>query len=104
LLNIINKNNIMEAQLVYVAVLRDKELSSDEVLTVQTNKDNLEVQIKKYFGISDVNKYTNPAEYLGYTKIEYSEFEDDLEGYYTFKENDEITRVYVFCKVLNDTI
>jgi hypothetical protein len=47
--------------------------------------------------------YTQPSENLGYTKIEYSEYEDDLEGYYTYKDSDGvITKVYIFTKVLNE--
>jgi hypothetical protein len=88
--------------LVYVAVIRDVTLSVDEVITVQTKRENLEKYIKEYYGISDDKKYTNPAEFLGYTKIEYSEFEDDLEGYYTFKEDGETTNVYLFTKALDE--
>jgi len=94
----------MKPQLIYVAVLKDEELTSDEVLTVQTDKINLEIYIKDYFGISNTKKYGTTGEYLGFTKYEYSEFEDDLEGYYTFKEDGEITKVYLFCKVLNETV
>ena len=88
--------------LVYVAVLRDKELTSDDVLTVQTDKSKLEEYIKDYFGISETKKYDKPGEYLGFTKIEYSEFEDDLMGYYKFKDGEDISRVYLFCKVLDE--
>jgi hypothetical protein len=88
--------------LVYVAVLRDITLSVDEVLTIQTKRENLEKFVKDYYGINEDKKYNSPAEYLGYTKIEYSEFEDDLEGYYTFKDGDEITKVYLFTKTLDE--
>jgi len=90
--------------LVYVAVLRDKELTVDEVLTVQVDKSKLEDYIKDYFGISENKEYSKPAEYLGFTKFEYSEHEDDLEGYYTFKEDGEISKIYLFCKYLNETV
>lgn len=88
--------------LVYIAVLRDKDLSVDQVLTVQTDRKQLEVFVKDYFGISDTQKYDNPAKYIGYTKIEYSEFEDDVEGYYTFEDSGEISKVFLFCKVLDE--
>jgi hypothetical protein len=88
--------------LVYVAILRDIELTTDQVICVQTSFNKLETFVKDYFGISDVKTYGNPAECLGYTKINYSEFEDDLDGYFTFKDGDEITKVYVFNKVLDE--
>ena len=88
--------------LVYVAILRDTELTNDDVMCVQTSFDKLETYVNNYFGISDVKTYTKPADCLGYTKIEYSEFEDDLDGYFTFKDGDEITKVYVFNKLLDE--
>lgn len=33
------------------------------------------------------SKFPNNIEYLGYTSIDYSEFEDDLKGVFTFKTN-----------------
>ena len=87
--------------LVYVAMLKDYDGYSN-VMTVQTEKENLETYVKDYFGISDTKHYDNPAEFLGYTKIEYSEFEDDLEGYYKFKQDGEVSEVYVYCKSLNE--
>lgn len=87
--------------LVYVALLRDQDNFTD-ILTVQSNKEDLETYIKDYFGISETETYTNPAEFLGYEKIEYSEFEDDLEGVYRFKQDGEISKVLVFCKSLNE--
>ena len=88
--------------LVYVAILRDTELTSDDVLCVQTSFAKLETYVKDYFGISETKTYGKPAECLGYIKYEYSEFEDDLDGYFTFKDGDEITKVYVFNKVLDE--
>ena len=88
--------------LVYVAVLKDIELTCDQVLCVQTSFEKLEIYVKDWFGISEVGNYTKPAECLGYTKIEYSEFEDDLDGYFTFKEDDEISKVFVFNKSLDE--
>jgi len=89
--------------IVYVAILKDDDLSVDEVLTVQTDKKYFEKYVKDYFGINQDKKYINPAKYIGYTKIEYSEFEDDLDGYYTFDDGG-IKKVYVFCKTLNEMI
>lgn len=89
--------------LVYVAMLKDYDGYSN-VMTVQTEKENLETYVKDYFGISDTKHYDNPAEFLGYTKIEYSEFEDDLEGYYKFKQDEEVSEVYVYCKSLNENL
>lgn len=88
--------------LVYVAVLRDTEMTCDQVLCVQTSFQNLEIYVKDWFGISEAKSYTKPAECLGYAKIEYSEFEDDLDGYFTFKEDDVITKVFVFNKILDE--
>jgi hypothetical protein len=90
--------------LVYVAVLKDNDLSVDEVLAVKTDKEMLSTYVKDYFGISETKTYNKVAKYLGYTKIEYSEFEDDLEGYFTFDDDGEICKVYVFCKVLDEKI
>ena len=91
-------------QVVYVAILRDLELSSDDVLTVQTNRENVDKIVKDYFGISNTKEYGKPAKYLGFTKIEYSEFEDDLIGYYSFDDGAGIEKVYLFNKILNEVI
>ena len=95
----IKKNKIM---LVYVAILRDETFSTSEVMCVQTSFEKLQTFVYDYFGISDAKNYTKPATCLGYTKIQYSEFEDDLDGYFTFDEDDEKTEVYVFNKVLDE--
>jgi hypothetical protein len=88
--------------IVYVALLKDDDFTSDEVMTVQTSKEKIEEYIKDYFGISNVKKYDKPAEYLGFTKYEYSEFEDDVVGFYTFKDGEEISKVYLFSKILDE--
>lgn len=88
--------------LVYVAILKDDDYTVNEVMCVQTSFAKLETYVKDYFGISDVKKYGKPATLLGYTKIEYSEFEDDLDGYFTFDDDGQITKVYVFNKVLDE--
>ncbi len=87
--------------LVYVAMLKDYDGSID-ILTVQSEKKDLETYVKDYFGISETKSYTTPGEFLGYNKIEYSEFEDDLEGVYKFKADDQISEVLVYCKSLNE--
>lgn len=87
-------------KLVYIALLRDIELSCDEVLICTEDKKRLETVVMDYFGISETKKYDKPAEYLGFTKIEYGEFEDDVEGYYKFKDEGEISRVFLISKVL----
>lgn len=89
--------------LVYVACLRDIELTTDDVMCVQTSFARLETYVKEYFGISEVNKYNKPAKYSGYTKYQYSEFEDDLDGFFTFDDDGEITKVYVWIKLLDET-
>ena len=98
--------------IVYTAQLLSSQAEPfelQEVLTVQTNFDKLEEWVKDYFGINPNKEYANPAEYLGFTKIKYSEFEDPLYGYLSFKEtiNNEknlIDKVYVYCLTLDDYI
>jgi hypothetical protein len=87
--------------LIWIAVLKDDDLSCDEVLCVHTSFAKLETYVKNYFGISETKTYDKPAEFLGYTQYQYSEFIDDLNGYFIFKEDDELTKVYVFCKALD---
>ena len=88
--------------LVYVAILREKDFTTDEVMCVQTSFERLKTYVFDYFGISETKKYSNPAKFLGYTKIEYTEFEDDLDGYFTFEEDGEKIKVYVFNKILDE--
>jgi len=90
--------------IIYIAILRDTELTSDEVLCAQSSFENLRTYVFEYFGISDVREYNNPAKFLGYTKFNYSEHEDDLDGYFTFDEDGLITKVYVFNKFLDEKI
>ena len=80
-----------------------------EILTVQTNFYKLEEWVKDYFGINPNKEYTNPAEYLGFTKSKYSEYGDYLYGYFSFKEtimNDKnlIDKVYVYKLKLDEDI
>ena len=98
--------------IVYTAQLLSSQAEPfelQEVLTVQTNFDKLEEWVKDYFGINPNKEYANPAEYLGFTKIEYSEGEDYLYGYFLFKEtimNDKnlIDKVYVYKLKLDEDI
>ena len=98
--------------IVYTAQLlssQSEPFELQEVLTVQTNFDKLEEWVKDYFGINPNKEYANPAEYLGFTKIEYSEYLDSLYGYFSFKETimnekDLIDKVYVYCLTLDDYI
>ena len=85
----------------YVALLKSNDCYVNDVITVQEKFSDLEIFVKDFFGINENKFYTKPAKFLGYKKIEYSEFEDDLEGYFTFDEDGEISEVYVFCKKLN---
>ncbi len=94
----------MKKILVYVALLRDIELTSDDILTVQSELEDIDIIVKDYFGISETKQYIKHAKFLGFTKIEYTEFEDDLEGYYSFDDDGEITKVYIYRKLLNETI
>lgn len=82
---------------VYVAVLEE------EVLTVQTLPEKLLEFVNDYFGISKTKTYSNPATYLGYTKIDYGEYADDLHGYHSYEDEDGVQKVYVFCKKLDET-
>lgn len=75
------------------------------LITVQETRKELEEYVMEFFGISDKRTYTEPSECLGFTKYEYSDFEDDLEGFYRFKDVDgTISRVYVYCKTLGEKI
>ncbi len=87
-------------KLIYVAVRED-----GDVLNVNESRDVLEEFVMDWFGINPNINYSQRDECLGFTKIEYSEFEDDLVGYWLFKDNDEnITRVNLWCKELNEKI
>lgn len=86
--------------MVYVAVDED-----GDVLTVNESRSYTEKYVMDHFGINPDINYSRPDECLGFTKIEYSEFEDDLEGFWLFRSTDGIiTRVNLWCKTLNDSI
>lgn len=87
--------------IIYVAVDTD----DGEVLCVNESRAELEAFVMDYFGINPAKPYTLPDECLGFTKIEYSEFEGDLEGFWLFRDRgDVISRVNLWCKTLNDRI
>ena len=95
----------METKFVYVAVIKDEGLiGANDVITVQTNFEDLELFVKDWFGISEVKHYTSPSKYLGFKKYNYSEFEDDLYGHFTFNDYESDSLVYVFRKVLDEKI
>lgn len=78
-----------------------------DILTVQDNFIDLEIFVMNYFGINPNKHYEFVPKYLGFTKIEYSEYEDDVIGYFNFEEtymNPEklIDKVYVLQKELNE--
>lgn len=90
--------------LVYVAVLKDKDLSVDEVLGVCTTREKIDFLVKDYFGLTDKYTQNDLVKLLGYTKIDYSEFEDDLDGFYQIENDGVIDKVYIFNKVLDESI
>jgi hypothetical protein len=99
---IIIKNNGFK--LVYVAIDED-----GDVLHVNESRDALEYFVMDCFGINPDRKYNQPDECLGFTRIEYSEFEDDLVGYWKFKDTMDgkgvnVTRVNLWCKELNERV
>ena len=87
--------------IIYVAVDTD----DGEVLCVNESRAELEAFVMDYFGINPAKPYTLPDECLGFTKINYSEHEDDLEGFWLFRDRDDvISRVNLWCKTLNASI
>ncbi len=80
----------METKFVYVAVIKDEGLiGANDVITVQTNFEDLELFVKDWFGINETKQYTSPSKYLGFKKYNYLEHEDDLLGYFTFNDYDD---------------
>ena len=96
---IVIKNN--RFKMVYVAI--DEE--DGDVLCVNTSRAELEAFVMDYFGINPNKNYSQPAECLGFTKIEYREIPGDYEGYWKFKTDDNIeSRVNLWCKTLNERV
>lgn len=89
--------------LVYVGVLEDSDKTTN-VIAVQSSLDKLLEYCKVYFGITEDNRYTKPASYLGLVKIDYSEYEDDYYGYFNFKDQDDpyIYRIYIYYKQVDE--
>lgn len=78
----------MNDKLSWVWVITDDE--DGNVLYVTNSRDNADRLIMEdYFEIEfgKTEHSSNGDRYLGFTEIEYSEFEDDLYGYYTFESN-----------------
>jgi hypothetical protein len=90
--------------LVYVAILKDNDLSVDEVLGVYTTMDKIDYLVKDYYGLTEKYPKNDKIKFLGYVKIEYSEFEDDLDGYYKIECDGVIEKVFIFNKVLDEPI
>jgi hypothetical protein len=58
-----------------------------------------------WFGINPNKNYSQPAECLGFTKIEYRETPGDFVGFWKFKTDDGIeSRVNLWCKTLNERV
>ena len=81
----------MNNQLIYIAVHSD-----GQVLTVNTTRELCEYYVMDYFGINPNRQYTESAIFEGYHKINYSEFEDELDGYWIFKCGEDIHRINLF--------
>lgn len=78
----------MGDKLTWVWVITDDE--DGNVLYVTNTRENADKLIMEdYYEIKvgETEHESNGDKYLGFTKIEYSEFEDDLYGYYTFESN-----------------
>jgi len=93
--------------LVFAAMIEYHDGDYD-LLTIQDSRIGILNYLIDYYGINSEYVDENPPENLGYTKIHYSEFEDDLEGYYKFKAYNQSTKeyetdkIYVYCKQLNE--
>jgi hypothetical protein len=67
-------------------------LNTDRKPIVSANEfDDLKAGVDEYYG---VNK--GQAEYLGFTPY-YSKFPETYEGYFTYKDGDDIDEVKVYC-------
>ena len=78
----------MSDKLTWVWVITDDE--DGNVLYVTNTRENADKLIMEdYYEIKvgETEHESNGDKYLGFTKIEYSEFEDDLYGYYMFESN-----------------
>lgn len=66
----------------FIWIIVEKE--DNKPIIAASTKENAEQQLFDYMGYIP-NEKNDDLEYLGYKKIEYSEFEDDFTGIYTFK-------------------
>ena len=90
----------MKNQLIYIA--SDTE---GNVLTVNTSRELCESFVMDFFGINPNIDYDEPAICEGYTKMQYSEFEDDLDGFWTFTDSDgNKNRINLFNMIMNQPI
>ena len=78
----------MNDKLTWVWVITDNE--DGNVLYVTNTRESADKLIlEDYYSIKvgETEHESNGDKYLGFTTIEYSHFEDDLYGYYTFESN-----------------
>lgn len=86
---------------VYVALLKDYD-GEYNVLTAQSTREGAIKYAKDYFGLYEDKPQVGDAEFLGYRKMEYSEYEDPLEGYLKFKDDAGDYTVYIYCMYLDE--
>jgi len=89
----------MNKKLIYIAT--DVE---GNLLTVNTSRKLCEDFVMDFFGINPNKHYDEPAICEGYTKIEYSEFEDNLDGYWLFQDVGQRTRINLFTMIIDQPI
>ena len=89
----------MNKQLIYIAVHSD-----GTVLTVNTSRELCEYYVMDFFGINPNIQYNETSVFEGYHKIEYSEFEDDLDGYWIFVYGEKTERVNLFNMTMDKPI
>ncbi len=78
----------MKDKLTWVWVITSDD--DGNVLYVTNTRDKADrLILEDYYSIKvgETEHESNGDKYLGFTTIEYSEFEDDLYGYYTFESN-----------------
>lgn len=86
---------------VYIAIQEAlDENDSCEIIAVNENREIVDSIVLDYFGINPNKKYINPAEYLGFTKSDYDDF-DDFVGIYKFKDEDRLETVKLYHKKVN---
>jgi len=62
--------------IVYYAIERDTDLTTDQVLCISDDLEVLKKEVKEYFGVESDKHYGKPAQYLGF--IEHT----DISGHY----------------------